>query len=814
VQLRGSRVAPGAPGMVPRWSHSNKDGIGTAYSADSRIWYTLWRGIVTEVYFPTIDLPQIRDLEFLFTDGATFFHEEKRDLSPVTERPVSDALAYHIRSEGPERRYRIHKTVLAAPHLPCLLIRCRLDVLDPKLRGKLRVFLLAAPHLDVGGWGNSGSVGQVLGRDVLVAEKDGVAVALAADRPFRKASVGYVGQSDGWTDLHSHREMSWEYDQAPEGNVALTGELDVEDPEGFTVGMAFGNTVAAAVSALFQGLGTPFETSEERFLAQWDRTARRDMRATAPPEGRSDLFDASRAILLAHEDKTYPGAFIASLAIPWGSSKGDEDAGGYHLVWVRDLFQAATGLLACGVTEAPLRALIYLATRQQADGGFPQNFWLDGRPYWIGVQLDEVAFPILLAGKLQRMGRLEAFDPTPMVLRAAHFLIKYGPRTGQDRWEELGGYSPSTLAQSIAALTVAGRFARRAGLPETATFVEEHADFLNDHIETWTVTHRGTLVPGIPRHYVRIRPAAVDDPHPEEGPDLGVVRLTNLPPGSPSEFPASDIVDAGFLDLVRLGLRAPEDPIIVDSLRVVDHILKVETPYGPAWHRYNHDGYGETADGGSFSQYGVGRAWPLLTGERGHYELARGSDPLPYLRALEQFATSTGLLPEQVWDEADRPALHLEFGRPTESATPLAWAHAEYVKLRRSVADGEVFDRVPDAVERYLRPHVDRPRREVWKFNRRITRVPSDASIRVVADAPFRLHVSSDGWATVEDRESHATEIGLHYVDLEPLRSAGRAWVFTFYWPADARWEGRDYRTEAVEVSRTPETRPTSRRPT
>jgi glucoamylase len=784
--------------MAPRWSHSNKDGIGTAYSADSRLWFTLWRGIVTEVYFPTIDMPQLRDLEFLFTDDGSFFHEEKRDLTPTTERTEADALSYRIRSEGPESRYRLHKTVLAAPHLPCLLVRSRLEILDSSLQGKLRLFVLAAPHLNVGGWNNSATVREIFGRDVLIAEKDGVALALGADRPFRKASVGYVGESDGWTDLHAHRAMTWEYDQAPDGNVALTGELDVDAPEGFTVGLAFGTHVAAAVSALFQGLGVPFDTARQRFLAQWERTTRRDALHAPPVKPRGDLFDASRAILLAHEDKTYPGAFIASLSIPWGSSKGDEDAGGYHLVWVRDLFHAATGLLACGIHEAPLRALIYLATRQQPDGGFPQNFWLDGRPYWQGIQLDEVAFPILLAGKLQRMDRLLEFDPTPMVLRAAHFLIRHGPPTQQDRWEELGGYSPSTLAQTIAALTVAAQFARRAGMDDTATFVEEYADFLDAHIEAWTVTTRGTLVPGIPHHYVRIRPASVDDPDPYEGPDLGEVHLSNIPPGTPADYPAREIVDGGFLDLVRLGLRRPDDPVIINSLRVVDRVLKVETPYGPVWRRYNHDGYGETADGGPFQEFGVGRAWPLLTGERGHYELARGGDPLPYLHAMELFATSTGLLPEQVWDEADRPDVHLELGRPTESATPLVWAHAEYVKLRRSVADGEVFDRVPEAVDRYLRPHAARPIREIWKFNRQCARVPLDSLTRVVAQVPFRLHVSRDAWASVEDRESRPTEIGLHYVDLEPLGSLGRAWEFTFYWPLADRWEGRDFRIAAA----------------
>ncbi|EQD51409.1 Glucan 1,4-alpha-glucosidase, partial [mine drainage metagenome] len=430
--------------------------------------------------------------------------------------------------------------------------------------------------------------------------------------------------------------------------------------------------------------------------------------------------------------------------------------------WVRDLFHAATALLAAGSTEAPLRALIYLASRQQADGGFPQNFWIDGRPYWQGLQLDEVAYPILLAGALHRAGALQEFDPTPMVYDGARFLILHGPVTQQDRWEEVGGYSPSTLAATIAALTTAASFARRARDPAAATFFHEYADFLEAHVEPWTVTTCGTIDPEIRRHFVRIRPADVLDPVPREGPALGTVRLPNLAPGAPDTFPAEDIVDAGFLDLVRFGVRAPDDRLVRDSLRVVDRLLKVETPAGPVWRRYNHDGYGERPDGGPFVGWGVGRAWPLLVGERGHYELARGGDPKPYLTTLERLATATGLLPEQVWDEADRPAQHLFRGRPTESATPLVWAHAEYVKLLRSASERAVFDRVPEVAERYLRPRPPGAPLEFWTFRRQPPRVRPGVGLRVTAGAPFVLHVSTDDWAHVRDLPSVAVAPGLH----------------------------------------------------
>jgi glucoamylase len=779
--------------MAPRWSHSNKDGVGTAYSADSRLWYTLWRGIVTEVYFPTIDRPQLRDMQFLLTDGTTFFHEEKRNLRSVTERPNDHALGYRVQSEDPDGRYRIHKDIIGDPHLPCLLEHVRLDTRSRELRDTLRLFVLASPHLDVGGWGNSAQVVRILDRTILTAQRNGVALALGCTLPLARASVGYVGESDGWTDLSQHRTMTWEFDQAPNGNVALTGEIPVHDATEFTVALAFGESVPSAVTTLFQSLGTPFDVHYRRFIDQWGRSAVHQLPLSGPHGDRGRLYRASRSILLAHEDKVFPGAFIASLSIPWGATKGDEDRGGYHLVWSRDLFHTANALLASGSTETPLRALIYLASRQRADGGFPQNFWVDGTPYWQGLQLDEVALPILLVRRLHEAKLLGQFDPYPMVRNATKFLIEHSPVTQQDRWEEISGYSPSTLSICIASLTVAAVVARARGDGTTADFIQEYADFLESHVERWTVTDSGSLVPGIARHYVRIRPANVNDPNVNEGPDLGTVRLSNLPPGEPNEFPASDIVDAGFLALVRFGVRAADDPLIVDSVRVIDQVLKVDTPFGPAWHRYNHDGYGDREDGGPYAEWGQGRAWPILTGERGHYELALGKDPAPYLRALERFATPTGLLPEQVWDEADRPSLHLELGRPTESATPLAWAQAEYITLLRSATDGVVFDRVAEVAERYIHPRESRREFEVWRFNRQPRTARPSETVRVIAAKPFRLHVSDDDWATTADLESVETGLDLHFVDLLPLETAGRSWRFTFFWPLERRWEGQDF---------------------
>jgi glucoamylase len=807
VQPRGDRVAFGAPGIEPRWSHSNKDGVGTAYSADARLWFTLWRGVVTEVYFPMIDQPQLRDLQFLVTDGATFVHEERRQMRTTTVRPNARALGYSVTSEDPDGRYRISKTVIGDPHQPCLLLRTRVEV-GPALADRLRLFVLAAPHLGVGGWGNCGTVYDLLGHPVLAAEKDGVAMVLAASIPWSRCSVGYVGASDGWSDLAQHRSLDWEFDRAPDGNIALTGELPVGATTEFTLGLAFGESIESAATTLLQSLATPFEVHHRRFIEQWNRTSARELPLADRSGDGGKLLRASHSILLAHEDKVFPGAFIASLSIPWGSKKTDSDRGGYHLVWTRDLVATASALFAVGSPDASRRALIYLAARQRPDGGFPQNFWVDGTPYWQGIQLDEVALPILLAARLKEARELGEFDPDPLVRRAIRFLIHAGPATQQDRWEEVGGYSPSTLAATIAALTVGAGFARVHADPVTAAFVQEYADFLERRVERWTVTAAGTLVPGIPRHYVRIRPAQIDDPTPDEGSDLGFVDLPNIAPGEPRRFPAREIVDGGFLDLVRYGIRRPDDPVIVDSVRVVDRILRVETPFGPVWRRYNHDGYGETADGQAYLGWGVGRAWPLLVGERGHYELAAGRDPTPQLDTLERIATANGLLPEQVWDGANRPELHLELGRPTEAAMPLAWAHSEYAKLLRSASDRVVFDREPAVAERYL--GRDRPRRplEIWKFNRQPATIAPDAPLRVIADRPFRLHASPDAWRTTSDRDATATRLGLHFADLEALGRPGLSWRFTFYWPGADRWEGTDFSVRAAAESTGPVTPP------
>jgi glucoamylase len=792
--LQGRR-AFGKPGIQPAWTHSTKEGVGTAYHTASRVWFTLSHGILNEVYYPTVDSPQIRDLQYLVTDGESFFHEEKRNLSSELEYLDHHAPGFRITNRDPEGRYRIIKEIIADPHLPCVLVHTRLEGDDDFLK-KLRLYVLLAPHLESSGWGNNAAKAEAGGKTILVAFRGETYLALGATAPFTRTSCGYVGASDGWTDLSDHLRMDWEFDFADDGNLALTGEIDLSQSRTFTLGLGFGPGFQAAATTLLQSLGIHYEEQRRRYEEQWRRVRCHiiPVEQVAGDEGR--LYCVSHTLLHAHEDKSFPGAIIASLSIPWGEERSDDDGlGGYHLVWTRDLCQSATALLTTGDSETPLRALIYLAAAQRPDGGFNQNFWIDGRPYWQGIQLDEVSFPVMLAWRLKELGALQDFDPYPMVLKAARFLIERGPVTPQERWEENSGYSPSTLAANIAALICAAEFARLRRDADSARFLEEHADFLESRVERWTVTTQGSLVPGIARHFIRINPVDPQNPRPVEDPNLGIVAIRNRPPGEPSEFPAKDIVDAGFLELVRYGIRKPRDPLIEDSLRVVDAVLKVDTPFGPSWRRYNHDGYGQRDDGRGFNGWGRGRAWPLLTGERAHYEFAAGRNVKHLIRAIEGFASRGGMLPEQIWDQPDRPDRDLNFGKPTGSAMPLMWAHSEYMKLLRSVWDEAIFDRIPAVEKRYVSGN-GRKDLEVWKFNRQVRTAAAGSTLRIQAASAFRLRWTLDEWTTLKDGDALATAIGVYYLDL-PIPGAQRAPLrFTFYWMESGRWEGNDFSVE------------------
>jgi glucoamylase len=799
AKLLNSNPAFGAPGIPPRWTRSDKEGVGTAYSSSSPVWFSVSAGVLNEVYYPTIDRPQIRDLQFMVSDGETFCHDERRHTHSTTERLCRDSLGYRVVNKDSQKRYHIEKEIISAPDAACVLMNVKF-VPAKKWRGHLKLFALLAPHLDGGGWGNTAQVVEANGASILVASKNGLWLALGCTVPFIRCSCGYVGTSDGWQDLNQNRRLDWQFDIATDGNVAMVGEIPVDGEQvesQFTLGLAFSDHLHGALTSLFQSLAIPFADQKQKFQQQWERTCGQVLPLEKASGDGGQLYRTSHSLLLAHEDKTYHGAMIASLSIPWGESKGDDDLGGYHLVWTRDMVNSATGLLASGNTETPFRALVYLACAQQADGGFHQNFWIDGEPYWTGVQLDEVAFPILLAWKLSEAGCLRDFDPWPMVRAAAAYLIRKGPATPQERWEENSGYSPSTLASNIAALVCASMFADGRGEAALARYLRQYADFLECHVEAWTVTNQGTLVDGIKEHYIRLHPVDMGDPSPNENPNEGTLWIKNRAPGLRAGFPAKEIVDAGFLELVRYGIRKPEDRLIKDSLLVVDEILKVDTPSGPCWRRYNHDGYGQRTDGGPFDGWGRGRSWPLLSGERAHYELAAGNQVTPLLVAIESFANSTGHLPEQIWDAADLPDIRMFCGKPSGSAMPLMWAHAEYTKLLRSINDGVVFDRIDAVARRYLE-NRGRATLDIWKFNRQVAGTQSHNTLRVQAHAPFRLRFTNDHWQTHIDRASTDPGIEVHYCDIQTDELGPCLVEFTFFWVADDRWEGKNYQVQVV----------------
>ncbi len=458
--------------------------------------------------------------------------------------------------------------------------------------------------------------------------------------------------------------------------------------------------------------------------------------------------------------------------------------------------EAAGGLLAAGAHEDVRRVLAYLQATQQPDGHWAQNMWLDGTPYWNGIQMDETALPILLVDLAHRESALAEGDTSrfwPMVRQAAGYLVRNGPVSPEDRWEEDPGYSPFTVGAQIAALLAAADLADSNHAGSIATYLREIADVWHASIDRWmyvsgTDWARQFAVEG---YYVRIAPQ-------ETGRGVSrfqtAVRVKNVAAAEDTRL-AKHLVSPDALALVRFGLRAADDPRVRHTATVVDALLKVETPSGPAWHRYNDDGYGEHEDGAPFDGTGIGRGWPLLSGERAHYELAAGraAAAKELLAAMESFANEGGLIPEQIWDSPNIPERELHFGRPSGSAMPLVWAHAEYLKLRRSLDDGRLFDLPPQTVRRYLTEATESPRM-VWRFNHKIRSLPGGKVLRIETLAPAVVHWSADDWTTVQDATTHDTGLGMHIADLATQALPdGREIKFTFYWPDADHWEGEDF---------------------
>jgi glucoamylase len=794
------RYAPGWPGIPPRWTSSAKSGVGTALNQHSKVWFTLSHGILNEVYYPRVDQACTRDLGFIVTDSREFFSEEKRDCT-FENRPFEPGVpAFELANTCLSGGYRIHKEVFTDPYRNVVLQKVRFEPLQGQL-SNYRLYVLLSPHLANSGYGNTGWVGDYKGATMFFAEHDGVTLALASSAPWAKKSVGFVGTSDGWQDLSQHFQMEWEYTRAENGNIAITGEIDLQASQGeFVLALGFGGIWSEAGQQARAALFEDYAELRSHYVAQW-KNWQDGLLKLDQPQRSGDLYRTSAAVLRTHESKDFLGGVIASLSIPWGFNKGDEDLGGYHLIWPRDLVETAGAMLAAGAVIDAAKVLRYLEATQEAEGNWPQNMWLDGRAYWHGVQMDETAFPVLLLDLLRReappaaLGNLQRW--WPMVRKAASYILRNGPVTQQDRWEEDAGYSPFTLAAEVSALLAAADIADLTGHHEAGSTLRDAADAWNDNIERWIYATGGDLAQqlGVDGYYVRIAPPDSDG---AASPTQGFVPIKNRPPGDNLER-ASHVISPDSLALVRFGLRAANDPRILNTVKVIDALLRVQLPQGPCWYRYNGDGYGEHQDGSPFDGTGIGRPWPLLAGERAHYELAAGrlKEAEALLTVMEKSTSGEGrLLPEQVWDAADIPSLELFRGKPSGSACPLVWAHSEYVKLRRSLRDGKIFDQPPQTVQRY---QIQKPERQIfgWRFNNKCRTVPRTKKLRLVLLSPAMVRWTLDGWQSSQDTNTRDTGLGIHTLDL-PTASLppGSHVVFTFFWPQENRWEGTDYTVE------------------
>jgi glucoamylase len=786
--------SPGAPGIEPRWTSSAKNGIGTALGSASRIWFTISHGILNEIYAPRLDSACTRDFGLIVTaDG--YFSEEKRDAYSQLEMMEEGVPAFRLVNTAKDGRYRITKTIFSDPLREVVLQDIRFEALVGEL-SDYAVHAIIAPHLVNAGADNTAWTGDFKGHKMLFAEGRGTSLAVASSVPWLARSAGYVGVSDGWQSLFRGEGLRPEFDRAENGNVALSGTLNLSASDGRALlAIGFGVLPEEAALRTLLSMQSPISTMLESYCADWRVWQKTLLPLDAPRDpARLNLYRVSTAVLASHRDDE-SGAIIASLSIPWGFSKGDNDLGGYHLVWPRDLVETAGGLLAAGSETGARSVLDYLRATQEADGHWSQNSWLDGRPYWSGIQIDETGFPILLYDMLLRAGAICPAHTDRygrMIEAAASYIIRNGPVTQEDRWEEDSGYSPFTIAVEIAALLAAADALDAAGKHATAEYVRETADYWNEEIESWTYASDTEMSRklGISGYYMRIGYSEGD----AVSRSRGFIPIRNRADADAS-VEAGLLISPDALALVRFGLRGANDPRILDTIVAIDSLLKRDLPAGPYWYRYNNDGYGEHVNGAPFDGKGVGRLWPLLTGERAHYELAAGkpAEARRLLATMEASACLGGLLPEQIWDNDDIPERELHLGRPSGSAMPLVWAHAEHIKLLRSLRDGAVFDMPPQPFDRYVK-NAWPVAPVVWRMTSESLKIAVGRKLRLEFLEPAMVHVP-DNWASTENSNAVATGLGTYICDLPTENlTEGRIIVFTIYWPKQNKWAGIEYR--------------------
>jgi glucoamylase len=650
-----------AQGADAHWPTAAKNGFGTSTSLKSKVWFTLANGVMTEVFYPTLDVPNVQVLQLqVEVDGKV---ETELD-DTIHGRPFvsPNSLTFQQKNTAKSEKFSITKTYVTDPLRNTVLID--LEVLS---RVNSRLYVYYDPSLNNSGMHDSAWTEG----DALVAVDGNKASALMSSCGFGDVKNGLLGGGFGRSRT--------------KGNVVQVAELARNK---CTLALGFGESPAQARRDARLSLARGFEATRRDYEAGWQKFL-----ATVPFMRLHQLqFNMAAMVLKGLEDKTFRGASIASPSVPWGGGPNANEAtvSGYHGVWSRDLYHVATAFDAIGHRATANRLLDYLfRVQQKPDGSFPQNSRVDGRPIGNGLQMDQVALPLVLAYQLERSDRrawLKHIKP------AADFIVRRGPRTDQDRWEERPGYSPATIAAQIAGLVCAAEIARINSDESSANRYLETADKWRNNVERWTATASGFTGR---RHYLRITE--------NEDPDDGARMEIN---SSSLVVDERRILDAGFLELVRLGVTSPHDQLIVDSLALIDQMIKVKTTAGDAWYRYNHDAYGETPTGGKYDgRNGVGRLWTLLTGERGEYEIAAGDleSARKRLDTLAGFANDGLMIPEQVWDLKRTPNESFQFGAGTGSATPLAWSMAQFIRLKMNIESGRNLETPKVVSDRYVK---------------------------------------------------------------------------------------------------------------
>jgi len=739
-------TAMDGPGALSHFDLARKDCLGTARNTTSKIWYTVADGVLSDVYAPTIDTTNVETMQYIVTDAKTFTDLQTRD---TTYTVASDAtgMTCTVTTTAKSRAYRLVTTYLTDPNRASVVLHTDYQPLIPAARNyRLYVRLDAtAGGNGGGGSGNGGADSAVVDRSTgtavpvsydtvtatNAANRDYAVpsyLALRADRPFSQVSSGFVGTpSDGLVQLDANRRLT-ATDTAQGGNVSQTAGLDLGRHHDVTLALGFGSTQAAAVSGARASVGENFHELTERYQRGWaayDRGLNRPAKRFAGLS-RSQAAAAvkqyylSANVVKASEDKTFPGAIVASLASPWGQAVSAGDPantyfGSYREVFARDLYEAWTALLTDGDTATARAATRFLFLKQQQpDGSMPRNSLVNGKlaPDSFNTQLDEVAYPILMA--LQSgLARDDAL--WPHIQAAASYLISHGPAAGPERWEEQSGYSPSTIAAEIAGLVAGAAIARQHGDAAQARVWLATADEYQRNIKKWTVTTNGPK--SASPYFIRL--SKTGDPNAAISYNVGNGGAT---------LDQRSVIDAGFLELVRLGELPASDADVANSLEVVDATIGTTTASGPGWLRYNGDGYGDChvasgncpVEGAPWapSDKGTGHIWPVLAEERAQQELVTGnaSQAGTLLRAIMAGSAGVGLVPEQDWDAADVPAspygtdptvasIGFVNGKPAGSAAPLTWGAGSFVRLVADLTAGRSVETPRQTVDRYVTHH-------------------------------------------------------------------------------------------------------------